>query len=150
MINTVRRILLLVAFGIVGMAGFYFFKNLNTSVDMGNVKIKVMGKGVDVEIENFKITHENKGVKEWELRADLAQINNQQDLTKMRNVEMILHQGNNKQYIISADSGIYKSKTEDVSLDGNVKLVGSAEGLKQRLSSTPQKSTESKLKQNEE
>lgn len=140
MINTVRSALLLIAFSLVGLAGFYFVKNLNTSIDIGNVKVKVMGDGVDVEIENFKITHENDGIKEWELKADLAQVNNKQDLTKMQNVEMILHKGGSKQYTISADSGIYKSTTEDVSLDGNVKLVGPAEGLKQRLSITPKKS----------
>jgi LPS export ABC transporter protein LptC len=137
MINTVRRILLLVAFSVIGLAGFYFLKNLDTSINIGNVKLKVMEKGIDVEIENFMITHENKGVKEWELKADLAQIDNQQNLTKMKNVEMTLHKGGSKQYVISADSGIYKKATEDVSMDGNVKLVGPAEGLKQRLSITP-------------
>ncbi len=126
MINTVRRALLLVAFSVIGMAGFYFFKTLGTSVEMEDIKIKVMEKGVDVEIENFKIIHENKGVKEWELKADLAQIDNRENLTKLQNVEMILHKGENRQFIISADFGIYKSKTDDVSLDGNVKLVGSA------------------------
>jgi len=140
MMNTVRRALLLVVFGVIGMVGFYFFKTLGTSVDIGNVKIKVMEKGVDVEIENFKLVHENKGVKEWELKADLAQIDNQKDLTRLQNVEMILHKGENKQYVISADSGIYKSKTEDVNLDGNVKLVGSADGFKQRLSINSEKS----------
>ncbi len=140
MINTVRRALLLVAFSVIGMAGFYFFKTLGTSVEMENIKIKVMEKGVDVEIENFKIIHENKGVKEWELKADLAQIDNRQNLTKLQNVEMILHKGENRQYTISADFGIYKSKTDDVTLDGNVKLVGSAEGLKQRLSINSEKS----------
>ncbi len=128
------------AFSVIGLAGFYFLKNLDTSINIGNVKLKVMEKGVDVEIENFMITHENKGVKEWELKADLAQIDNQEDLTKLKNVEMTLHKGGSKQYVISADSGIYKKATEDVSLDGNVKLVGPAEGLKERLSITPKKS----------
>jgi LPS export ABC transporter protein LptC len=129
-----------VAFSVIGLAGFYFLKTMDTSISMGNVKLKVMEKGVDVEIENFMITHENKGVKEWELKADLAQIDNQQDLTTMKNVEMILHKGGSQRYVISADSGIYKKATEDVSLDGNVKLVGPAEGLKQRLNITPKKS----------
>jgi LPS export ABC transporter protein LptC len=133
MINTVRRVLLLVALSVIGLAGFYFFKTLDTSISIGNVKLKVMGEGVDVEIENFMITHENKGVKEWELKADLAQIDNQQDLTTMKNVEMTLHKDGSKQYVISADSGIYKKATEDVSLNGNVRLVGPAEGLKKRL-----------------
>ena len=136
MINTVRRVLLLVAFSVIGLAGFYFFKVLDTTISMGNVKLKVMEEGIDVEIENFIITHENKGVKKWELKADLAQIDNQQDLTTMKNVEMTLHKAGSKKYIISADSGIYRKATEDVSLNGNVKFVGPAEGLKQRLSIT--------------
>ena len=133
MVNALRRFLLIVAFGVIGLAGFYFLRSMGTSIDIGYVKIKGIGEGVDVEIENFKITHENKGVKKWELKADLAQINNKQDLTNMQNVEMILHKEGGKNYIISADSGIYKNKTEDVSLDGNVKFVGSAEGLKKQL-----------------
>ena len=133
MINAFRKILLLVVFGIIGLAGFYFLENLNSSIDIGNVKIKTMGEGVDVEIENFKVTHENKGVKEWELKADLAQIDNKQDLTKLQNVEMVVHKGEGNQYIISADTGTYKSKTEVVRLNGNVKLLGSTNELKKRL-----------------
>jgi LPS export ABC transporter protein LptC len=136
MINTVRRVLLSVALSVIGLAGFYFFKTLDTSISIENMKLKMMEKGIDVEIENFMIIHENKGVKEWELKADLAQIDNQQDLTTMKNVEMTLHKGGRKQYVISADSGIYKKATEDVNLNGHVKLVGPAEGLKQRLSIT--------------
>ena len=133
MINAFRKILLLVVFSIIGLAGFYFLENLNSSIDIGNVKIKTMGEVVDVEIENFKVTHENKGVKEWELKADLAQIDNKQDLTKLQNVEMVVHKGEGNQYIISADTGTYKSKTEVVRLNGNVKLLGSTNGLKKRL-----------------
>ena len=137
MINAFRKILLLVVFSIIGLAGFYFLENLNSSIDIGNVKIKTMGEGVDVEIENFKVTHENKGVKEWELKADLAQIDNKQDLTKLQNVEMVVHKGEGNQYIISADTGTYKSKTEVVRLNGNVKLLGSTSGLKKRLQIKP-------------
>ena len=133
MINAFRKILLLVVFSIIGLAGFYFLENLNSSIDIGNVKIKTMGEGVDVEIENSKVTHENKGVKEWELKADLAQIDNKQDLTKLQNVEMVVHKGEGNQYIISADTGTYKSKTEVVRLNGNVKLLGSTNELKKRL-----------------
>ena len=146
MINTVRIVLLLVAFSIIGAAGFYFLKNLNTSVEMGNVKIKVMEKGIDVEIENFNVTHEVKGVKEWELKADFAQINNEEDLTKMRNVEMILHKGENKKYVIVADSGTYKEKTNDVILMGHVKFVGAADILMDRLSTNSPKSNSKPVK----
>ena len=146
MINTVRIVLLLVAFSIIGAAGFYFLKNLNTSVEVGNVKIKVMEKGVDVEIENFKVTYEVKGVKEWELKADFAQINNEEDLTKMENVEMILHKSENRKYVIIADSGTYKEKTNDVNLMGNVKFVGAADILMDRLSTNSPKSNSDPVK----
>ena len=146
MINTVRIALLLVAFSIIGAAGFYFLKNLNTSVEMGNVKINVMEKGVDVEIENFKVTYEVKGVKEWELKADFAQINNEEDLTKMENVEMILHKSENRKYVIIADSGTYKEKTNDVNLMGNVKFVGAADILMDRLSTNSPKSNSDPMK----
>ncbi|MBT3921387.1 MAG: LPS export ABC transporter periplasmic protein LptC [Nitrospina sp.] len=133
MINTIRRVLLLLAFCIIGAAGYYIFKNINTSVEIGNIKVKIMEKGIDVEIENFRVAHEVKGVKEWELKADFAQINNQEDLTKMQNVEMILHKAENKKYVISADSGTYKKATKDVNLMGNVKFVGSPDILMDRL-----------------
>ena len=139
MITNVRRILLLVAFSVIGLAGFYFLNNMSNSTNIENLKIKIMDKGVDVEIENFKVTHENEGLKEWELKADLAQIYNDEDLTKLQNVEMVVHKGKGGQYIISADSGVYKSETKDVSLDGNVKLLGPAGELKKRLQTNTKK-----------
>ena len=51
MINTVRRVLLLVALSVIGLAGFYFFKVLDTTISIGNVKLKVMEEGIDVEID---------------------------------------------------------------------------------------------------
>ncbi|MBT5027984.1 MAG: LPS export ABC transporter periplasmic protein LptC [Nitrospina sp.] len=148
MIDTIRKALLLLVLGIIGIAGYYFFENINTSVEMGNIKVKVMKDGVDVEIENFKVTHEVKGVKEWELKADLAQINNATELTQLQNVEMTLHKEDNRKYVISADSGVYKEKTKDVNLSGHVKLVGSAAMLMDRLSSGPSKSDSKSTKEN--
>ena len=146
MINAVRIALLLVAFSIIGAAGFYFFKSFNTSVEMGDIRVTVMEKGIDVEIENFKVIHEVKGVKEWELKADFAQINNEEDLTKMQNVEMILHKGENKKYVIVADSGTYKEKTNDVNLVGHVKFVGAPDILMDRLSTNSPKNNSEPVK----
>ena len=144
MINTIRRVLLLVAFCFIGVAGFYLFQNLNTTVELGDIKLKVMKKGINVEIENFKVIHEVKGVKEWELKADLAQINNQKNLTELRNVQMIIHKGYNKKHTIYADSGTYKKTTNDVNLAGNVKFIGSSEILQEHLSITSSKSIQNK------
>ena len=53
MINAVRIILLIIALGVFSLAGFYFYQVGNNKVEMGNVKVKVIDEGVDVEIENF-------------------------------------------------------------------------------------------------
>ena len=90
MINAVRVILLIIALGVISLAGFYFYQVQDNKVNIGNLKVKLMKKGVDVEIENFKVTHEVMGKKEWILKAGLAQVNNKEDITHLKDVEMIL------------------------------------------------------------
>ena len=133
MINIVRITLLLVAFGVISLAGFYFYKVQNNKIEMGNVKIKIMDKGVDVEIENFKVTHEVKGKKEWILKAGLAQVNNQKDVTQLKDVQMILPKEDSPPYVITAESGTYQNSSKDVDLVGRVKLTGNAQSLAGRF-----------------
>ena len=133
MINAVRVILLIIAVGLVSLAGFYFYKVEDNKIDMGNLKVKLMEKGVDVEIENFKISHEVKGKKEWILKAGLAQVNNQENVTHLKDVEMILPKVNNHPYIITAKSGTYQNSSKDIDLIGNVKLTGNSQSLATRF-----------------
>ena len=133
MINVVRIILLIIAFGVISLAGFYFYKVQDNEVEMGDIKIKIMDKGVDVEIENFKVTHEVKGKKEWILKAGLAQVNNQEDVTQLKDVQMILPKGDNPPYVITAESGTYQNSSKDVALVGRVKLTGDAQSLAGRF-----------------
>jgi LPS export ABC transporter protein LptC len=133
MINVVRIILLIIAFGVISLAGFYFYKVQDNEVEMGDIKIKIMDKGVDVEIENFKVTHEVKGKKEWILKAGLAQVNNQEDVTRLKDVQMILPKGDNPPYVITAESGTYQNSSKDVALVGRVKLTGDAQSLAGRF-----------------
>ena len=58
MINAVRIFLLIIALGVISLAGFYFYKVQNNKVEIGKMKVKLLEKGVDLEIENFKVTHE--------------------------------------------------------------------------------------------
>ena len=140
MINAVRVILLIIAVGLVSLAGFYFYKVEDNKIDMGNLKVKFMEKGVDVEIENFKITHEVKGKKEWILKAGLAQVNNQENVTHLKDVEMILPKVNNHPYIITAKSGTYQNSSKDIALIGNVKLTGNAQSLATRFQASQNES----------
>jgi len=133
MINVVRVILLIIAFGVISLAGFYFYNVQDNKVEMGDIKIKIMDKGVDVEIENFKVTHEVKGKKEWILKAGLAQVNNQEDVTQLKDVQMILPKGDNPPYVITAESGTYQNSSKDVALVGRVKLTGDAQSLAGRF-----------------
>jgi LPS export ABC transporter protein LptC len=133
MINVVRIILLVIAFGVISLAGFYFYKVQDNKVEMGNIRVKIMDKGVDVEIENFKITHEVKGKKEWVLKAGLAQVNNQKDVTQLKDVQMILPKEDSLPYVITAESGTYQNSSKNVDLVGRVKLTGDAQSLAGRF-----------------
>ena len=131
--NIVRIILLIIALGIISLAGFYFYKVQNSKVETGKIKVKIMEKGVNVEIENFKMTHEEKGTKEWILNAVLAQVNNQENVTNLKGVEMIIPKGQNQPYVITAESGTYQNTSKDIDLVGHVKLTGDVKSLAERF-----------------
>ena len=133
MINAVRIILLIIALGVFSLAGFYFYQVGNNKVEMGNVKIKMIDEGVDVEIENFKVTHEVKGKREWILKAGLAQVSNHEDLTRLKGVEMILPKENYLPYVITADSGTYQNTSKVIDLVGHVKMTTDSKSLAGRL-----------------
>jgi LPS export ABC transporter protein LptC len=146
MINVVRIVLLIIAFGVISLAAFYFYKVQDNKIEIGNVKVKVMDKGVDVEIENFKVTHEVKGKKEWILKAGLAQVNNQENVTQLKDVQMILPKEDSLPYVITAESGTYQNSSKDVDLVGRVKLTGDAQSLAGRFQANKNESSLSKTK----
>jgi len=145
MINVVRIFLLIIALGVISLAGFYFYKVQNNKVEMGKIKAKVMGKGVDLEIENFKLTHEVKGNKEWILKAALAQVNNQKNVTNLKGVEMIIPKGQNLPYVITAESGIYQNTSKIIDLTGHVKLTGDFQSLAERFHGKKTKPSDTRL-----
>ena len=147
MINAVRIFLLVIALGVISLAGFYFYKVQNNEVEIGKMKVKVMGKGVDLEIEDFKLTHEVKGNKEWILKAALAQVNNQENVTNLKDVEMIIPKGQNHPYVITAESGTYQNTSKIIDLVGHVKLTGDAESLAERFNTKKAKPSNTSLSQ---
>ena len=147
MINAVRIILLIVALGVISLAGFYFYKVQNNEVETGKIKVKIMEKGVDLEIENFKMTHEEKGTKEWILNAVLAQVNNQENVTNLKGVKMIIPKGQNQPYVITAESGTYQNTSKDIDLVGHVKLTGDVQSLTERFHTKKAKPSNTSLSQ---
>ena len=73
LINHVRRFLILIFFFFICLSGYYFYTNSSTA--SMPLEIMLAPSKADIEIENFKIIHENEGRKEWELKAKLAQVN---------------------------------------------------------------------------
>ena len=147
MINAVRIFLLVIALGVISLAGFYFYKIQNNEVEIGKMKVKVMEKGVDLEIEDFKLTHEVKGKKEWILKAVLAQVNNQENVTHLKDVEMTIPKGQNRSYVITADSGTYQNTSKYIDLAGHVKLTGDGESLAERFNTKKTKPSNTSLSQ---
>ena len=147
MINAVRIILLIIALGVISLAGFYFYKVQNNKIETGKIKAKIMGKGIDLEIENFKMTHEEKGTKEWILNAELAQVNNQENITNLKGVEVIIPKGENQPYVITAESGTYQNTSKDIDLVGHVKLTGDLQSLTERFHTKKAKPSNTSLSQ---
>ncbi len=139
MINKIRGFLLLTVVTLLVVAGYKLFPGFESPV--GKIQLSNLEKGVDVQIENFNLSHESDGKKEWELQAQLAQINNEEETTHLKQVEIFMNRDNGARYSISADVGLLQNKTDDFELEGNVRLVGGPDMLAGRLASSNRPNT---------
>ena len=108
MMNKIRALLLLLAIFIAGYAIHSFISKFKAIPE--NIDFRISKEGVDVEIKKFKVIHEKSGRKDWELKADLAQINQEKETTKMRNVEYIFRNDENREFKVYADFGTLINK----------------------------------------
>ena len=130
MVNKVRKILLILVFGIVGLSGYYLFVKSNSAVE--KIVLKTLDAGIDIEIENFKIVHEVSEGEKWELTADLAQVDHEKDVTLLTNVELIIRKDEKQKLWVVADSGSILNGNKDIELEGNVKMISSSKTLAER------------------
>ena len=121
MLETTRTLMLLIALSVAGYGGYIFLSPFQLTSE--NIDVKLDEDGLDVKIKNFKVIHENLGRKDWELKADLAQINQKKEITKMHNVEYIFVNDEMRKFKAYADFGTLSNKTNDLSLEGNVKML---------------------------
>ncbi len=136
MVNNLRILVLLLALSLAGLAGYSFLNKFNHLSE--SKEIHINKEGVDVEIKNFKLEHKKLGHKDWELKARQALINRDNGEPQMQDVEIIFMSKNDQKFRIFADSGILKNKTNDLDLQGHVKmLVDSALG-QERFSPSPE------------
>ncbi len=130
--NHIRTILLVVIVLVLGAGGTQLVKQYLGKNSL--VTLTALKSGIDIEIENFVVVNENSEEKIWELKADLAQIDQENNLTHLQNVELTMKNKAKQDFWVVADSGVLKNETNDVELEGHVRMIGSSEFAKGRLS----------------
>ena len=131
MTEKIRTLMLLIAISVASYGGYIFLSSFQVTSE--NIDVKFDEDGLDVKIKNFRVIHENAGRKDWELKADLAQINKKREITKMNNVEYIFVNNEMRKFKVYADSGTLMNKTNDLDLEGNVKMLIETEILKEKF-----------------
>lgn len=121
MIEKIRTLTLLIAISVLGYGGYILLSTFQATSE--SIDIELKGDGLDVKIKNFKIVHENSGRNDWKLKAELAQINQKKETTKLNKVEYIFINDEMKKFKVYADFGTLSNKTNDLSLEGNVKML---------------------------
>ena len=121
MLNYLRILVLILALSVAGFAGYSFLSKFNHSSESG--KIHFGKEGVDIEIKNFKLEHKKLGHKDWELKARQALVSHEKGETQMQDVEITFVNKNGRKFLIFADSGTLKNKTNDLDLKGHVKML---------------------------
>ena len=131
MIEKIRTLALLIAISVLGYGGYIFLSTFHATSE--SIDIELKGDGLDVKIKNFKIVHENSGRNDWKLKAELAQINQKKETTKLNNVEYIFINDEMKKFKAYADFGTLSNKTNDLSLEGNVKMLIETDIIKDQI-----------------
>ena len=121
MLSNLRIFVVLLALSVAGFAGYSFLSKFNHPAESG--RIHFSKEGVDVEIKNFKLEHKKLGHKDWELKARQALVNREKGETRLQDVQVIFVNKNDRKFRIFADSGILKNKTNDLDLEGHVKML---------------------------
>ncbi len=120
-IEKIRALALIATIFIIGYGGYIFLTTFQATSE--SIDIKFNDDGIDVKIKNFKIVHDNSGRKDWELQAELAKINQNKKTTTLNKVEYVFFKDDMKKIKVYADFGTLMNKTNDLSLEGNVKML---------------------------
>ncbi len=126
--NNIRKILLGLILLLMTVSAYSLIKSLNKG-SLPIETLKKMSKDVDIEIENFKVTHEGLGNKIWEIKAKEAKVKNKENKIILTDVNVTLNAEENRKSTISADTGTINRKTKDIQFEGNVKFKADANSL---------------------
>jgi len=140
--NNIRKILLGLILILMTASAYSLIKSLNKG-SLPIETLKTMSKNVDIEIENFKVTHEASGDKDWEITAKEAKVKNEEHKIILTDVNVTLNAKEDRKSTISADTGTINRETKDIHLEGNVKFKADADDFFGQLQNTPDTSIKS-------
>jgi len=123
--NNVRKILLGFILLLMVVSAYSLIKSLYKDA-LPVETLKTLSKNVDIEIKNFKVTHDVLGDKDWEIKAKEAKVKNEESKIILTDVNVTLNSDENRKSTISADTGTLNRKTKDIQLEGNVKFKANA------------------------
>ena len=123
--NNIRKILLGLILVLMTVSAYSLIKSLYKET-LPVETLKTMGKNVDIEIQNFKVTHDVLGDKDWEIKAKQARVQNEESKIILTDVNVTLNTDENRKSTISADTGTINRETKDILLEGNVKFKADA------------------------
>ena len=123
--NNIRKILLGFILLLMTISAYSLIKSLNKE-SLPIETLKAISENVDIEIENFKVTHEGLGDKSWEIKAKEAKVKNKENKIILTDVNVTLKAEENRKSTISADTGTINRETKDIQLEGNVKFKADA------------------------
>ena len=134
MFEHTRKLLFLIALLIIVVGVQKVYTNYSAIANLP-IKMKISKNGADIEIDKFEVIHEISGHKNWELKADHAEIDNRKNLTKLENVQLEFQRRNDQTFWISADSGTLNNDNKDFELEGSVHLVAQSESFVRQIHS---------------
>jgi LPS export ABC transporter protein LptC len=119
--NNIRKILLGLILVLMTVSAYSLIKSLYKE-SLPVETLKAIGKNVNIEVENFKVTHEALGNKDWEIKAKEAKVKNEENKIFLTDVNVTLNIDETRKSTISAETGTINQKTKDIKLEGNVKF----------------------------
>lgn len=126
--NNIRKILLGLILVLMTFSAYSLIKSLHKDA-LPVETLKTMSKNVDIKIDNFKVTHQVLGDKDWEIKAKEAKVKNEENKIILTDVNVVLNAKANRKSTISADTGTINRETKDIHLEGNVKFKADADNF---------------------
>lgn len=77
----------------------------------------------DLTIKKFHHIATEDGIKKWALEAASASLYSQENIVRLKDISVIFFRNGNPSVTLKADKGELNSKTNDISLNGNIVAV---------------------------